>query len=170
VQGVLEKRVGGYTLGAVANAFDAPLFGYGIGLGTNVGAMRATGKKQFLIGEGAWPATIGELGPILGLMLLGVRIALGASLLRRAWGAARTGNSLPLTMGGFAVILVVMGDTAQPTALGFFVLGAGLMLAACNPTVGEVLARKNALRGSGSPARDFSSASSLRQRIRPVRT
>lgn len=151
VQGVLEKRVGGSTLGAVANAFEAPLVGHGIGLGTNVGGMRATGKKRFLIGEGAWPATIGELGPILGLILLGVRIALGVTLLRRAWSAARTGNALPLVLGGFAVVLVIMGGTAQPTSLGFLVVGAGLMLAACNPTVAEMLARSNAA-GVGASA------------------
>jgi len=143
VQGVLEKRVGGSTVGAVANAFDAPLLGHGIGLGTNVGAMRASGKRRFLIGEGAWPATIGELGPLLGLLLLGVRVAFGVWLLARAWTQAKLGNALPLVLGGFAVVLVVMGGTAQPTSLGFLVVGAGLMLAACNPTVAEMLAMAN---------------------------
>jgi hypothetical protein len=143
VQGVLEKRVGGSTLGAVADAFDGPLFGLGIGLGTNVGAMRASGQKGFLVGEGAWPVTIGELGPILGLMFIGVRIALSIFLLRRAWFQARRGNALPLILGGVAILLVVTGGTAQPTGLGFVVVGAGLMLAACNPTVAEMLARAN---------------------------
>ena len=144
VQGVLENRVGGSTLGALANAFDAPIFGHGIGLGTNVGAMRASGKKAFLIAEGAWAATIGELGPILGLMLIGIRVALGFSLLRQAWSQARRGNSLPLTLGGFAIMLVAMGGTGQPTSLGFLVVGAGLMLAACNPTMAEIRARNKA--------------------------
>lgn len=170
VQGVLERRVGGSTLGAVANAFDAPIFGHGIGLGTNVGAMRATGTKRFLIGEGSWPATIGELGPILGLILLGVRLALGFMLLRRAWSAARAGNALPLVLGGFAVLLVIMGSTAQPTALGFLVVGAGLMLAACNPTMAEMLARTNARRGNGAPVMGFSSGRALPRGIRHVRS
>jgi hypothetical protein len=143
VQGVLEKRVGGSTLGAVADAFEAPLLGHGIGLGTNVGAMRATGKKRFLIAEGSWAATIGEVGPILGLILIGMRIALSISLLRKAWTQARRGNALPLILGGFAIALVVWGGTGQPTSLGFLVVGAGLMLAACNPTVAEMLARAN---------------------------
>jgi hypothetical protein len=29
---------------------------------------------------------------------------------------------------------LVIGQTSQPTGLGFLVLAAGLMLAACNPT------------------------------------
>jgi hypothetical protein len=153
VQGVLEKRVGGSTVIALANAFEAPLLGHGIGLGTNVGAMRATGGRRFLIAEGSWPGTIGELGPILGLLLIGVRIALGVSLLRRAWAQARRGNSLPLILGGFAIVLVVMGGTAQPTGLGFLVVGAGLMLAACNPTVAEILARANRQGGERPDAR-----------------
>jgi hypothetical protein len=132
IQGVFQKRVGGSTLGALANVFDAPLLGHGIGLGTNVGAMRAGGGRAFLIAEGAWPATIGELGPILGLILLSVRVVLSIVLLRKAWGQARFGNSLPLILGGFALLGVVMGGTAQPTSLGFLVLGAGLMLASCN--------------------------------------
>jgi hypothetical protein len=150
VQGVLQKRVGGSTVGAVANAFDAPLLGYGIGLGTNVGAMRATGQKTFLIAEGAWPATIGELGPLLGLLLLGVRVAFGVWLLGKAWTQAKRGNALPLTLGGFAVILVVLGGTGQPTSLGFMVVGAGLMLAACNPTLQELRLQYN-LRLSAKP-------------------
>jgi hypothetical protein len=40
-------------------------------------------------------------------------------------------------MASFALPLVFMGQTSQPTALGFIVLGAGLTLAACNPTLAE---------------------------------
>jgi hypothetical protein len=145
VQGVLAKRVGGSTVGSVLGAMEiAPLFGHGIGLGTNVGAQRVIGERGFLIAEGAWPAAIGELGPILGLALLGLRVALALMLLNRAWAQARRGNAFPLIMGGYAIVLVVMGDTAQPTALGFLVVGAGLMLAACNPTKAELLRRQAA--------------------------
>jgi hypothetical protein len=143
VQGVLEKRVGDSTFGAVANAFDAPLLGNGIGLGTNFGATRVAGKRAFLIGEGAWPTTLGELGPILGLAFLGWRLALAVTSLRRALSQARRANALPLILGGYALAMIVMGGTAQPTELGFVVLGAGLMLAACNPTRAELLVKAN---------------------------
>lgn len=148
VQGVLRSRVGGKTFGAVAEALDAPLFGYGIGLATNFGAMRVAGKKAFLVAEGAWPSTIGELGPILGLVLLGLRVALAIFLLRRAIAQAKRANALPLIIGGYALFMVIMGGTAQPTELGFVVLGAGLMLAACNPTKAELARRRSAMEAA----------------------
>jgi hypothetical protein len=144
LKGVLNRRVAGSTVGVLFSALDAPLLGSGIGLGTNVGAMRVAGKRGFLVAEGAWPATIGELGPILGLILIGTRLALAVFLGMRAWKQAKAGNSLPLTLGGYALVVIIMGDTAQPTALGFLVLGAGLMLAACNPTKAELLRRQAA--------------------------
>lgn len=150
VQGVLQHRVGGSTVGAVSKSLDAPITGHGIGLGTNVGAMRATGQRRFLIAEGAWPATIGELGPILGLVLIGVRIALAIYLLQLSWKQARRGNSLPLILSGYAVVLVLLSGTGQPTALGFLVLGAGLTLAACNPTQVEMLKRRALVQAAPS--------------------
>ena len=151
VQGVLEKRVGGSTFGVLADAFDGPILGYGIGLGTNVGAMRIGGKRAFLVGEGAWQSTIAELGPLFGLMIIGMRVVLGIFLLRRAWTQARRGNSLPLALGSFALLVVVLSGTGQPTALGFIVVGAGLMLAACNPTKAELLRRRAATMAARSP-------------------
>jgi hypothetical protein len=170
VQGVLEKRVGGTTFGAVANAFEAPLLGHGIGLGTNVGAMRAAGKRTFLLGEGAWPVMIGELGPIFGLVMIGLRLALAVTLLQRSWKQAKRGNALPLVLMGYALAPIAIGGTAQPTALGFLVVGAGLMLAACNPTAREMLARSNALRREGTAARHVSSGRTPRQGMRRVRS
>lgn len=151
MQGVLQNRVGDSTVGAVADAFNSPLLGYGIGLGTNFGATRVAGKRAFLVGEGSWPTTIGELGPILGIILLGLRLALAGLLLRRAVLQAKRSNALPLILGGYALVVVVMGGTAQPTGLGFLVLGAGLMLAACNPTKAELLRRRAAIMAARSP-------------------
>ena len=59
-----------------------------------------------------------------------------------AWRQARRGNTLPLLLLSFASPLVSMGQTSQPTALGFIVLGAGLTLAACNPTLAELKRRQ----------------------------
>jgi hypothetical protein len=152
VAGVLDKRIAGYTIDAVAIAWDTPILGRGIGLATNVGAMRTKGKRAFLFAEGAWPSTIGELGPILGLTLLAVRLALAAFLVLLAVRQSKVGNLLPLVMGGFALFPIVMGDTAQPTALGFLVVGAGLMLAACNPTKAELLKRRTVLAANSQSA------------------
>jgi hypothetical protein len=144
VQGVLRHRVAGSTVGSLADMMKAPIFGHGIGLGTNFGATRVAGKRAFLVGEGLWPVTIGELGLILGAALLGLRLALAVSLSRRAIAQARRANALPMILGGYALVMVVMGGTAQPTELGFLVLGVGLMLAACNPTNADLARRRSA--------------------------
>jgi hypothetical protein len=146
VRGVLRQRVGGSTLGAVQRASEAPVLGHGIGLGTNVGAMRARGRIGFTLGEASWDVTIGELGPALGLLYIGLRVAMTIWLLRLAWRQAVQGNAAPLILGGSALVAVAMGPTAQSTSLGFLVVGAGLMLAAGNATKAQIEARVIAAR------------------------
>jgi hypothetical protein len=137
VGGVLSGRVAGYTVGVLPQALDFPVLGHGIGLGTHFGAVRVTGLRKYAIAEGVWGATLGELGPILGIVALGLRVIMAAWLGVLAWRQARLGNTLPLLLASAALPLVFMGQTSQPTALGFIVLGAGLTLAACNPTLAE---------------------------------
>jgi hypothetical protein len=175
VMGVLEHRVGANTIGSLSQAFEQPTLGHGIGLSSNIAAMRMAGKRKFLLAEAAWPATIAELGPLLGVLLLGLRVWLGFYLLHRAWLQAGRGNILPMTLGGFALVLVFIGNTSQPTSLAFLVLGAGLMLAACNPTRAEMAAkakaavtlrnnaamRSNSLRPNAQPSLNVSSGRAL---------
>jgi len=146
VRGVLRQRVGGGTIGAAARAFDAPVLGHGVGLGTNVGSMRAGGRRGFTLGEAAWQVTIAELGPALGLLYIGLRVAMTIWLLRLAWRQAVRGNAAPLILGGSALPLVFFAPTAQATSLGFIVVGAGLMLAAGNATKVQTEARLRTLR------------------------
>jgi hypothetical protein len=134
VAGVLANRVGGSFLLGLGMLPEVPLAGAGIGLGTNVGARLATGERAFLIAEGAWGATIGELGPVLGVMLLLMRLALASTLAIAAASQALKKNTLPLIFCSSALPAMVLGGTAQPTSLGFLVLSCGLVLAACNPT------------------------------------
>ena len=61
---------------AFAMSDDVELLGMGIGLATNVGAVRSVGEKGFIVAEGAWPAMVGELGPILGFALIVWRVAM----------------------------------------------------------------------------------------------
>jgi hypothetical protein len=132
IAGILINRVGGSFVQAFAMSDDVQLLGMGIGLATNVGAVRAVGAKGFLVAEGAWPAMVGELGPILGFALIAWRVALALKLALLACRQAMLKNTLPLILGGMALQGLVLGQTSQPTGLGFLVLGAGLMLAACN--------------------------------------
>lgn len=132
VAGVLDHRVGGVLRDGFSIISDTPLSGVGIGLGTNIGAVRASGERSFLVAEGAWASTVGELGPILGFLLIALRVVFGFSLLLLAILRAQKGNILPLVLGGSVLPMVFLGGTAQPTALGFLVFGSGLLLAACN--------------------------------------
>jgi hypothetical protein len=113
---------------------EVPLTGAGIGLGTNVGAKLTTGERSFLIAEGEWGSVIGELGPVLGVILLMARLGLAFVMLRVAVFQSLKKNTLPLILCSSALPAVILGGTAQPTSLGFLVVSCGLVLAACNPT------------------------------------
>ncbi len=133
IGGILMNRVAGSFAQAFTMADDVELFGKGIGLATNVGSVRAMGDKGFIVAEGAWPAIVGELGPILGFALIAWRVALALKFALLAYRQALLQNTLPLILGSLALQTLVIGQTSQPTGLGFLVLAAGLMLAACNP-------------------------------------
>jgi hypothetical protein len=133
IPGILRNRIVGSFVEAFELAGKVEFFGKGIGLATNVGAVRAVGAKSFIVAEGAWPAMVGELGPLLGFALIGWRLLLAGVLLALAFRQALLRNPLPLILGAMAVQGLVIGQTSQPTGLGFLVLWAGLMLAACNP-------------------------------------
>ena len=109
-----------------------PLLGNGIGMGSNVGAQRLGDGKGFLLGEGGWEVSIGELGLVLGLPFIFWRVALAFWILRLALRAASRGNRLPLILVGASFLDVMSGQLSQPTGLGFMVLSGGLTLAACN--------------------------------------
>jgi hypothetical protein len=129
----LQNRVlPGFTT-PLAGLDRLPFFGYGIGMGTNVGSRRLTGESRFLLGEGGWDTSLGELGLVLGLAFVIWRVALTLWIMRLAFQAAVRGNRLPLILSGSSLLTVMIGQLSQPTGLGFLVLSAGLTLAALNP-------------------------------------
>jgi hypothetical protein len=137
--GVATAQIQGRVLpgftGPLSNLENIPLLGYGIGMGTNVGAQRLSGELVFLIGEGGWENSLGELGVSLGLTFLIWRVALAVWMLRLALRAAVQGNRMPLILLGASFIPVLNGQLSQPTGLGFIVLSGGLTLAALNTTL-----------------------------------
>jgi len=61
---------------------DFPFFGYGIGMGTNAGAKILVGSAdRFLVAEGEWGRVIGEMGFIMGGILLFTRISVSYRML-----------------------------------------------------------------------------------------
>jgi len=129
MEGVLVDRYLGGMVGAFTATSDLPLWGYGIGMGTNVGAMLLTGTSTFLIAEGEWGRAIGELGPVLGLGLVFIRIGLAISLGFEAFRKLRLGDLLPWLLLSDGFLLVAQGGWGQPTSLGFATFVGGLLMA-----------------------------------------
>ena len=132
-----QSRVLSSFTGPLSSIDDVPIFGYGIGIGTNVGSQRLTGRTSFIVGEGSWEATLNELGLPLGLTILLWRVSFCLLLLRLSLAQAVLGNSLPMILLGSSFYEMLVGQFSQPTALGFVVLSSGLTLAALNPSPGK---------------------------------
>jgi hypothetical protein len=129
LQGVLIDRYMGGMFGALADSENKPFFGQGLGMGTNVGAMLLTGKQEFLIAEGEWGRLIGEMGPLLGLGVILIRVSLTAKIAWASYLRMIKGDLLPWILASFGLMNLAQGGWAQPTSLGFGTLIGGLMLA-----------------------------------------
>lgn len=105
---------------------DIPLFGAGLGVGTNVGANALTGQMQFLISEGEWGRILLEMGPLFGALFIFLRVSLAWDLGLRSLNAAKEGDLLPLLLFSACAVNLFNGQIAQPTILGFTMLVAAL--------------------------------------------
>lgn len=121
---------------------DAPVTGYGVGLGSNVGAKFTTGKVGFNLGESELQRNINELGPLLGVAFIALRLSLFIYLLKRSLAALRRNDPLPLMLLSACGLLLINGQWGPPTILGFTILGAGLCLAAANTVAPKVASKK----------------------------
>jgi len=107
-----------------------PFFGMGVGMGTNAGAQLLVGRSDgFLVSEGEWGRLVGEMGSILGTFVLFIRIAICFKIGTQGLRDLKT-NILPWLLLSVDFQLISQGQWAQPTALGFAVLYAGLNIAA----------------------------------------
>lgn len=128
LEGTLIDRFLGGMYGAVINE-DASFVGLGLGMGTNAGAHIMTGKRAFLVSEGEWGRLTGEMGFILGMLVILIRIGLVMELFRKSWAAIKLRNVLPWMLMSFGTVVILQGQWAQPTALGFATLVGGLVIA-----------------------------------------
>lgn len=129
VEAVFLDRYLGGLVGALASSADQPLFGHGLGMGTNVGSMLLSGSQRFLISEDEWGRLVGELGPLLGLSVIFIRLHLTAKLVWAAYRNLKSGDLLPWLLFSFGLFIIPQGGWSQPTALGFCVLIGGLIIA-----------------------------------------
>lgn len=137
VEGTLINRFLGGMVEAVTQN-KAPFWGLGLGMGTNAGAQLLSGGRTFLVAEGEWGRLIGEMGFLLGLWVIIIRCALVINLFKKSWQQVRMGNILPWMLMSFGALPVLQGQWAQPTALGFAVVGGGLVMAAMRRPVKKV--------------------------------
>lgn len=133
VGGVLGGRYLGALLEPFLQSSGVPFFGYGIGMGTNVGSMLLTGGTNFLISEGEWGRLIGEMGLLLGGSMIFIRLGFCARIAFAAYNKLNKGELLPWLLLSFLLLNVPQAQWAQPTALGFSTLIGGLSIASFRP-------------------------------------
>jgi hypothetical protein len=130
LKGTFGNRYFGWMATAIATSLDQPFFGHGVGLGTNVGSALLTGDRKFLVSEEEWNRQIGELGALMGIGVILVRVALSLKMSIHAVRNLQNGQMLPWMLLSFGLTVIPQGQWAQPTALGFSVLAGGLIIAA----------------------------------------
>lgn len=131
LKGVAGDRFLGGMFEAVIGSSEKPFFGFGIGMGTNVGAMLLSGNKNtFLISEEEWGRILGEQGPLLGLAVIVLRVLFCIQLFIAAYRQLQLADILPWMLLNFAVFNIAQSQWGQPTSLGFSIIIGGLLLAA----------------------------------------
>jgi hypothetical protein len=133
LKGTLGNRYFGWMAKAISTSLDQPFFGHGLGLGTNVGSALLTGDRKFLVSEEEWNRQIGELGALMGIGVILIRVALTFKMGIHALKNLQNGEMLPWMLLSFGLTVIPQGQWAQPTALGFSVLTGGLIIAAMHP-------------------------------------
>ena len=104
-----------------------------MGMGTNAGSQLLTGKVNFLIAEEEWPRLIGEMGTLLGIFAILIRVGLSVKITAVCFRKLKLDDCLAWMVLSFEILLLVKGQLGQPVSLGFFTLGGGLVIAALKP-------------------------------------
>lgn len=129
VGGLADRVFSGFAEG-IAHIPQAPLLGFGLGVGTNGGSVFLLGHSTFLLSENEWTRIIFENGQVLGIAFLAWRVAIAYYVGRVSLRALRRGNTLPLFIYSAGVFALLNAAFGQPTSAGFAVIFGGLSLAA----------------------------------------
>lgn len=132
LNGTLGDRYLGGMVTAITNSTKQPFSGYGIGMGTNVGSMLLTGGRTFLISEEEWGRVIGEMGTLIGLAVIFIRVGVSFKMFGGAYKRMVAGDMLPWMLVSYGLLVIPQGQWAQPTNLGFSALIGGLIFASMN--------------------------------------
>ncbi len=132
VEGTLGDRYLGGMIHAITRASERPFFGEGLGMGTNAGAALMGTLGVFLIAEEEWARNIGELGALLGISTIVIRLIITAKLAFASYFRIQFGDVLPWMLLSFTILIFPQGAWAQPTVLGFSIFIMGLLIASFN--------------------------------------
>lgn len=129
----------GSTLARVIRGFadvaepltEAPLFGYGLGSGTNAARLVRGADNGFILGETEWIRMVNELGPMIGYPVLVLRVLLVLWLGKIAFVANRhTADGSAMILFGFSGYLLLAGQvTLQNQLLAICWFSVGLLMA-----------------------------------------
>jgi hypothetical protein len=138
VEGVFLDRFLGGLIGALTNSTNLPFWGYGVGLGTNVGSVLHSGNRVFLIAEEEWGRLVGELGLLMGVTIILLRLGLVFKFVAICYKYLRRGKTLPWMLLSFGLLNIAQGNWAQPTSLGFSILIAGLIVSSLRNSESDI--------------------------------
>lgn len=131
-EGVLMDRFLGGLINELNSHKNVSFFGYGLGMGTNVGSMLLSGEVAYLISEGEWGRVIGESGPLFGLLTVFIRLAVCLHIAIACYKKLVKNDLLPWLLLSSCLIIVPQGQYSRPTTLGFAMVIGGLTIAALN--------------------------------------
>ena len=112
------------------NRDNYPLLGRGIGMGSNIGAVRLRGARMHLLSESSWGRQMDELGLFLGTIFIFWRISLSYYIVSISFREAfQNKNLIPVILTSACIFGVLSGQLGQSSQLGFIVATSGLTLA-----------------------------------------
>jgi hypothetical protein len=134
----IEGTIGNRYLGSFIRGLfndNLPFWGYGTGLGTNIGArLEANGDiYKFFNGEEEWSRITGECGLLTGWIIIAVRCMFCWDVLKKSLQCLKKRKDiLPWLLSAGMLLLVPQGQMGATTNLGFLVFMGGIALAAVN--------------------------------------
>ena len=143
VANTMFDRSFGYMFTAFSNNLIG-LFGYGDGAFTNFGVQMIfsnMGRDAYLhlstmLGsEMEWGRIIAEEGPILGAVMIFLRLFMSIDLFRRAFNALKRRNYLPILIMPFASYFMLLSQLKSSYNLGFTSVAVTFVLIACRDNV-----------------------------------
>ncbi|WP_149273578.1 hypothetical protein [Pareuzebyella sediminis] len=130
VSNSLIDRVFGYMFRAYTSSDDVPFWGYGLGMGTNVGSKLIRGERSFLLAEFEWNRIVAELGMFLGTAMILIRVILAGRLVLGSFYILKRGEILAWLLLSVGLVNLIQSQWWQPTILGFgiFIIGMAYAL------------------------------------------